>query len=219
MKYNKCMIRIMVLGWLLCLVAIVGLAVLSAAAGTQDKVAASMNLAPNPSAEQIDKKGRPVGWGHYDNTPDEWGLSSVQEGATFFVDDVYIGTQEPPQSVASTPHRRIRLPEKIPLIKGEGYKPHKPGTVRLWDANKRYTMKHYDMRAWQDRAVWSQVPYSTTDYQFRGDCILEGDNFWVSLHSSRYDSVFLYAKTDTDATPGRHNELYRAFDKNSCYIY
>jgi len=96
--------------------------------------------------------------------------------------------------------------------KDEGYKPHKPGTVRIWDANAKYSMKHYGMRAWPDRAEWSQVPYGVADYQFRGDCILEGENFWVSLHSSRYDSVFLYAKTDAEATPGRHNEIYRVFD-------
>jgi hypothetical protein len=33
-----------------------------------------------------------------------------------------------------------------------------PGTVRIWDAKKKYTMKRYDMRAWQDRTNWSQVP-------------------------------------------------------------
>jgi hypothetical protein len=102
--------------------------------------------------------------------------------------------------------------EKAAPRKDEGYKPHQPGTVRIWDANKRYTMKHYDMRAWQDRANWSQVPYGETHPQLSGDPILEGENFWISLHSSRNDSVFLYAKTDAEATPGRHNELYRVFD-------
>ena len=314
--------------------AAMSLAILLPAGARGSDTGTSVNIAPNPSAEQVDKRSHLIGWGHYENTPDEWGPSSdefhagrrcaflkitgfgddgcactglavgetdgytapngipvkanttyhfsfylagygfkrnitvqpwgfkvngsgrdrsingtsvlptpewkryvgrfttkphterialmlfvyglqerdVEEGATFFVDVVYIGTQEPPQPVASTPLRRIRLPEKAPLIKGEGYKPYKPGTVRIWDANKRYTMKHYDMRAWDNRANWSQVQYDLTDYQFRGDCILEGENFWVSLHSSRYDSVFLYAKTDADATPGRHNELYRAFD-------
>jgi len=93
-----------------------------------------------------------------------------------------------------------------------GYSPPKPGTVRIWDANKTYAVKHYDMRAWKDRATWSQVPYGATDYGFHGDCVLEGANFWVSLHSSRHDAVFLYAKTDAEGTPGRHNELYRVFD-------
>ena len=95
---------------------------------------------------------------------------------------------------------------------GEGYKPHQPGTVRLWDANKKHTMKHYDMRVWRDRENWSQVPHGTTDHEFRGEPVLEGENFWVSLHASRHDAVFLYAKIDAEATPGRHNELYRVFD-------
>ena len=314
--------------------AAVSLAILLQTGTRGSDAGTSVNIAPNPSTEQVDKRSHLIGWGHYENTPDEWGASNdefhtgkrcaflkitgfgdddhactglvvgetdgytapngipvkpnttyhfsfylagygfkrnitvqpcgfkadgsgrdrningtsvlptpewkryvgrfttkphterialmffvyglherdVEEGATFFVDDVYIGTQEPPQPVASTPRRRIRLPEKAQVIKGEGYRPHELGTVRIWDANKRYTMKHYDMRAWPDRAVWSQVPYGTTDYQFRGDCILEGENFWVSLHSSRYDSVFLYANTDAESAPGRHNELYRAFD-------
>jgi hypothetical protein len=99
-----------------------------------------------------------------------------------------------------------------PYLSAEGYSKLNAGTVRIWDANKKYTLKHYDMRAWQNREAWSQVPYGTTDYQLRGDAVLEGENFWVSLHSSRHDAVFLYAKTDAEATPGRHNELYRVFD-------
>ncbi len=206
--------------WVLGLAA-ASLALLPQAGTRGNYTGASVNIAPNPSAEQVDKRSHLVGWGHYENTPDEWGPSNDEFHTgmrcaflkiTGFGDDVYIGTQEPPQPTASTGRRRIRLPKKVPLIKGEGYKPHKPGTVCIWDANKRYTMKHYDMRAWDNRANWSQVPHDLTDYQFRGDCILEGKNFWVSLHSSRYDSVFLYAKTDAESTPGRHNELYRAFD-------
>jgi len=106
----------------------------------------------------------------------------------------------------------LEAPRPAPVVVGEGHRPLKPGTVRLWDANKKYIMKHYDMRAWQDRANWSQVPYDSRNYQFRGDPLLEGENFWISLHSSRHDSLFLYAKTDAEATPGRHNELYRVFD-------
>lgn len=312
---------------------ITGFALLLAAATGCHATEAIMNLAPNESVKQIDEQGKPVGWGHYENTPDEWGASSdelhsgersaflkitgfgddgyactglaigatdgytapnaipvkpnttyhfsfyiagygfkqkitvqpwgfnadgserdrsingisvlptpqwkryvgvfttkphterialmffvyglqdrdVEEDAAFFVDDVYIGTQEPPPPITPRGRERIKVPKKVPLTKGEGYKPPKAGTVRIWDANKRYTMKHYDMRAWQDRASWSQIPYNVTGYQFHGDCILEGENFWVSLHSSRHDAVFLYAKTDADATPGRHNELYRVF--------
>lgn len=87
--------------------------------------------------------------------------------------------------------------------------------IRLWDANRRYTEKFYAMQtsgAWQDRASWTQVPVGATDYSFKGDAILEGENFWIFLHSTRHDAVFLYAKTDAEGTPGRHNELYRVFD-------
>jgi len=120
----------------------------------------------------------------------------VEEGATFYVDDVYLGTDPPPAPVPATSRKSVNVPKPSPEVKGEGYSPLKAGTVRIWDANKKCTMKHYDMRAWQDRDAWSQVPSGATDYQFRGDPILEGENFWISLHSSRRDAVFLYAKTD-----------------------
>ena len=86
--------------------------------------------------------------------------------------------------------------------------------IKLWDANHHYTEKFYGMRetAWQDRADWAQVPYETTEHEFTGDPILEGENFWLLLHSSRHDSVFLYAKADDEGTPSRHNELYRVYD-------
>jgi len=111
--------------------------------------------------------------------------------------------------------RAVADAQNRPAERAQGYTPAKRGAVRIWDANKRYTMKHYDMRAWKDRANWLQVQYGATDYRFRGDPILEGENFWLSLHSSRHDSVFLYAKTDAQGTPGRHNELYRVFDTPS----
>lgn len=300
-------------------------------------VRAAENLAPNPSAEEVGATAKPVGWGHYENTPDQWGATDrefytgkrcafltitgfgddgyactglaagvtdgytgpqaipvkpntryhvsfylagygfkrnltvapwgfkadgsgrdrdlegisvpltpewkrytatfttkaetervvlmffvyalqerdVEEGAAFYVDDVYLATKEPPAPITGTRRARVETPKpspEIPEVKGEGYSPLQPGTVRLWDANKKYTIKHYDMRAWNNKANWSQVPYRTTNYPFRGDCLLEGKNCWISLHSSRHDSVFLYAKTDAEATPGRHNELYRVFD-------
>ncbi len=88
------------------------------------------------------------------------------------------------------------------------------GDIRLWDANHRYPEKSYSMTetAWKDRKDWRQVPYGTTEYGFKGDAVLEGENFWLFLHSSPHDSVFLYAKTDVEGTPGRHNELYRVYD-------
>lgn len=87
--------------------------------------------------------------------------------------------------------------------------------IRLWDTNKRYTQKFYSMQqsgAWQDKANWSPLKYGVVDYRFKGDAVLEGENFWLFLHSSRYDAVFLYAKKDEEGTPSRHNELYRVYD-------
>jgi hypothetical protein len=94
----------------------------------------------------------------------------------------------------------------------EGYRRLKEGTVRLWDAWRRFDMKHYDFRAWEWRNSWKQVPYGTINYTFEGDAILEGMSFWLSLHSSPYDSVFLYAKVEPGGTPSRHNELYKVWD-------
>ncbi len=98
-----------------------------------------------------------------------------------------------------------------------GYKPLPKGTnhVRVWDLGKKYTYKHYwPTEQWEDRANWIQVLYGKTgDYEFRGDCMIEGANFWVSLHSSTHDACFLYNKTDAEGTPSRHNELYRSYDQ------
>ena len=304
------------------------------AVGAMASAAAGENLAENPSAEQVDEAGQPVGWGHYENTPREWGTTDeefytgnrsaflritgfgdddyayaglavgrtsgynspdaipvqpnttyyfsfyiagygfkreitvspwgfkadgsgrdrgiagikllpvpewtrytgsfettsetervvlmffvyglrdrdVEEWATLYVDDVYLGTEESPGPIAGTGRARVQVPSPPEEVKGEGYIPLEPGTVRIWDANKNYPMKHYDFRAWSDRANWSPVPYGTTDYTFKGEAVLEGENFWISLHASPYDAVFLYAKMDAEGTPSRHNEIYRAWN-------
>ncbi|MFH1005870.1 MAG: hypothetical protein V1800_00015 [Candidatus Latescibacterota bacterium] len=98
-----------------------------------------------------------------------------------------------------------------------GYRPLDARTVRIWDANTEYTEKFYGFTetAWPDRAKWRQVPYGVTEYAFVGDAILEGENFWIFLHSSRFDSVFLYAKVDEEGTPSRHNEIYRSYDTDA----
>ncbi|MCD6377879.1 MAG: hypothetical protein J7L99_03385 [Planctomycetes bacterium] len=97
-----------------------------------------------------------------------------------------------------------------------GYSPLPAGQnrVRLWDLGKKYTYKHYwPKRQWKDRAHWKQVPYSVgAEYKFQGDCMIEGVNFWISLHSSTHDACFLYNKVDKEGTPSRHNELYRSYD-------
>jgi len=168
---------------------------------------------------------RPAGWGHYENTPDRWGATGEEfhigkrsaflqitgfgnddcacAGLAVGRTDGYSGRDAIPVEPNTSYHFAFYI---------AGYGKPKAGTVRIWDANKKYTMKHYDMRAWRNRDAWSQVPHGPTSYRFRGDPVLEGKNFWVSLHSSRHDAVFLYAKTDSEATPGRHNEMYRVFD-------
>ena len=89
----------------------------------------------------------------------------------------------------------------------------KCAAVKIWDLNKKYDYKHYGFTdQWNDRANWTQVPYGTIDYIFNGDCAVEGENFWLSLHSSPYDAVFLYAKVNEEGEPSRHNELYRSWD-------
>jgi hypothetical protein len=93
-----------------------------------------------------------------------------------------------------------------------GYTPLPADTVRIWDTTKKLEEKHYDFRAWADRATWTQVPYGTAAYEFRGETVLEGKNFWISLHSSKHDAVFLYLKMDGEGSPSRHNEIYRAWD-------
>lgn len=40
-------------------------------------IAAGENLAPNPSAEEENAADKPVGWGHYQDTPDEWGTTTA----------------------------------------------------------------------------------------------------------------------------------------------
>lgn len=66
-----------------------------------------------------------------------------------------------------------------------GYRPLVKGTGRIWDANRTYTHKFYGFAetAWLDRAQWTQVPYDATAYTFKGDVILEGENFWIFLSS------------------------------------
>jgi hypothetical protein len=36
------------------------------------------NLAKNPSAEEVNAAGNPIGWGHYENTPDQWGPTDTE---------------------------------------------------------------------------------------------------------------------------------------------
>ena len=131
-------------------------------------------------------------------------------GAVFFVDDVYLGTSEAAAKTevpaagtdaavpvlkqtpkpAEKPAEEIKIPPGTPV----GYKPVKPGTVRIWDTNKRYTLKRPAGRVWKDKPKWSPVPYGKTDYKQRGDLILENEYFFLFCFTNKGDSVSLIAK-------------------------
>lgn len=78
--------------------------------------------------------------------------------------------------------------------------------VRLWDTGKLYTQKNPMVDAWADKANWAPVLW-TTDYQPRGDLMLEGETFYLFLFTNKDDSVDLMAKIeDTGYKP---NEIYK----------
>ncbi len=82
--------------------------------------------------------------------------------------------------------------------------------VRLWDTGKLYTQKNPMHDAWKNRANWVLVPYGTTDYQPRGDLMIEGETFYLFLFTNKDDSVDLMAKIgDAGYKP---NEIYKVHD-------
>ena len=82
--------------------------------------------------------------------------------------------------------------------------------VRLWDTGKTYSQKNPMYDAWKDRANWVLVPYGMTDYQPRGDFMLEGETFYLFLFTNKDDSVDLMAKVgDAGYKP---NEIYKVND-------
>ncbi|MCK4623914.1 MAG: hypothetical protein KAV00_01280 [Phycisphaerae bacterium] len=95
-----------------------------------------------------------------------------------------------------------------------GYTPLPKGTVRIWDLGKKCTKKikgfFHKEGGWYYRDNWILVPHGTTDYKFKGDCALEGTNFWIHLHGHKFDAIFIYPKVDDKGTPGGDNELYRS---------
>ena len=78
--------------------------------------------------------------------------------------------------------------------------------VTIWDANKKYKGKYYNLVALPDKAKWTQVPYGSTDYTFKGDAIVENEHLWLFLHSNNDDDIFLYGKIN--GKPTHENELY-----------
>jgi hypothetical protein len=302
------------------------------------RLAAADNLAPNPGAEEV-RDGKPAGWGVYDNTPVEWGVSTAEfhsgarsayvkvvgaskgmvvagfcvgesngftapggipvepdtdyhyafqaagfgcnraigaepwgfdadgksrdrnlprttfsveprwkrftgtfktgpatrkialmfffygnlgrdylEGATLYIDDVYIGKRPPPPP--PPPSGRPVVEEKG-LRKtegpaGEGYSALPAGAVRLWDTRRAYGpgLNMNMSAAWKERGRWHRIAEGQTPERIDYDVVLEGPNFHFNI-TWRPDTYLsgpvLYAKTGDDAAPGRHNLLYRGF--------
>ncbi len=143
--------------------------------------------------------------------------------AIFFIDDVYLGTSEAaakaevPAAKQPTPAVPVFVPVpeiKIPPGTSVGYEPVKPGTVRIWDTNKKYMRKMPSGRALKDRPKWSPVPYGKTDYKPRGDLMLENEYFFLFCFSNKGDSINFMPKDVLD--PKRlgivdSNEIYKVF--------
>ncbi len=132
----------------------------------------------------------------------------VKQGGVFYVDDVYLGEAEPPAPVKGS--LKIKPPKLAAEVKGEGYSPLKPGTVRIWDTNRKYKYFYVDFVAWKDRAGWSQVPYGKTGHKFKGEAVMENDNMFLFLHSGKQFGPILYAKLGK-GKHSVHNALYRVW--------
>lgn len=81
------------------------------------------------------------------------------------------------------------------------------GRITLYDTGKTYTEKGPMAQAWQDRVNWMPVPYGATDYQPRGDLMLEGETFYLFLFDNKDDSVDLMAKVGEAGY--KPNEIYK----------
>jgi len=145
----------------------------------------------------------------------------VEEGATIFVDDVYVGEEEPPASFSPQGKKKVTVPKKLsakdrlPYLREEGYQPYE-GKVRLWDLGKAYGRGvSMSFVGWKDRTKWSQIPYGKTPDDVREDVALEGPTFFLNI-TWRPDPYIsgpvLYRKPKpSDPHPPRHNLLYRGW--------
>lgn len=84
---------------------------------------------------------------------------------------------------------------------------HSSAGVKLWDTGKAYTEKGPMSNALRDRTNWAQVPYGETDYEPRGDLMIESDFFYLFLFTNKDDSVDLMAKLDGGNI--KANEIYK----------
>ncbi len=84
-----------------------------------------------------------------------------------------------------------------------------PADVKLWDTGKAYTEKNPMGDALKDRANWVQIPYGKTDYEPRGDLMIESDFFYLFLFTNKDDAVDLMAKLASGGV--KQNEIYKVY--------
>ena len=85
----------------------------------------------------------------------------------------------------------------------------------VWDTGRRYTQKNPTAAALTDRPSWRLVPCGKTDYQARGDLMLENDYFYLFLFTNKEDAVDLMAKMTHGGVTGHgvaSNEIYKVHD-------
>lgn len=71
----------------------------------------------------------------------------------------------------------------------------KSPTVKIFDAGKHYQgMWTAWSNSFKNKAAWKQVPYNQTDYQFKGDEVLENKFFYISFNANSQDD--LHVKKD-----------------------
>ncbi len=90
-----------------------------------------------------------------------------------------------------------------------GYTPVEPGTVRIWDTNKRYEKKRPAKRCMSDKPKWSPVPYRKTDYKPTGDLVFENEHFFLFCFTNKENSVSLIAKLAGTNGGVVDNEIYK----------
>jgi hypothetical protein len=100
-----------------------------------------------------------------------------------------------------------------------GYQKLPTGTVRIWDTNEKYLHFYVGFVAWEDREQWTQVPYGKTDYEFKGEAVMENETMFLFLHSGKQSGPILYAKLGKKNPDAKrqghehsiHNALYRVW--------
>ncbi|MCK4625850.1 MAG: carboxypeptidase regulatory-like domain-containing protein, partial [Phycisphaerae bacterium] len=92
----------------------------------------------------------------------------------------------------------------------------KLGGVIIWDTNKKYLMKGPTGHAMKDREKWTQVPYGVTDYEFRGDPMIQNESGQLFLFTNKEDSVDFAARLETGGIAT--NEIYKVNDYSVRYF-